>query len=277
MKKKFYCLLLFLSFFLYAEAQPTQQAHAKPTGIFSCIFWGKPTTRTVMFAPWGNFDEQNATQSMVRVVYGSLSRKCAYYGQGNIKFYQRRNYTELELDLMEDKSEAEKSIFFSELNFSSNAEETKEFIILFSPTKDLNTYRTFLLPFGQKEIPWGSYKLFSQFNETLYVAVGTKKFSLEPGKSIILDSKDFDGRSRERMIIYRKEKGNYIECASQSFGINDRQRGIFFVTIKKGKAQIVPMVESNRPIEQAIGYNSKPRTIEVNEQEIKSLVPVGNF
>ena len=268
---------MFLSFFLYAEAQPTQQEHAKPTGLFSCIFWGKPTTRTVMFAPWGNFDEQNATQSLVRVVYGSLSRKCAYYGQGNIKFYQRRNYTELELDLMEDKSEAEKSIFFSELNFSSNAEETKEFIILFSPTKDLNTYRTFLLPFDQKEIPWGSYKLFSQFNETLYVAVGTKKFSLEPGKSIILDSKDFDGRSRERMIIYRKEKGNYIESASQNFGINDRQRGIFFVTIKKGKAQIVPMVESNRPIEQAIGYNSKPRTIEVNEQEIKSLVPVGNF
>ena len=277
MKKKFYCLLLFLSFFLYAEAQPTQQDHAKPTGIFSCIFWGKPTTRTVMFAPWGNFEEQNASQSLVRVVYGSLSRKCAYYGQGNIKFYQRRNYTELELDLMEDKSDAEKSIFFSELNFSSNAEETKEFIILFSPTKDLNTYRTFLLPFGQKEIPWGSYKLFSQFNETLYVAVGTKKFSLEPGKSIILDSKDFDGRSRERMIIYRKEKGNYIESASQSFGINDRQRGIFFVTVKRGKAQIVPMVESNRPIEQAIGYNSKPRTIEVKEQEIKSLVPVGNF
>jgi hypothetical protein len=277
MKKKFYCLLLFLSFFLYAEAQPTQQEHAKPTGLFSCIFWGKPTTRTVMFAPWGNFDEQNATQSLVRVVYGSLSRKCAYYGQGNIKFYQRRNYTELELDLMEDKSEAEKSIFFSELNFSSNAEETKEFIILFSPTKDLNTYRTFLLPFDQKEIPWGSYKLFSQFNETLYVAVGTKKFSLEPGKSIILDSKDFDGRSRERMIIYRKEKGNYIETASQNFGINDRQRGIFFVTVKKGKAQIVPMVESKRPIDQAIGYNTKPKEMEVEGEEIKSLVPVGNF
>ena len=78
-------------------------------------------------------------------------------------------------------------------------------------------------------------------------------------------------------FVFGKEKGNYIESASQNFGINDRQRGIFFVTIKKGKAQIVPMVESNRPIEQAIGYNSKPRTIEVNEQEIKSLVPVGNF
>ena len=168
-------------------------------------------------------------------------------------------------------------IFFSELNFSSNAEETKEFIILFSPTKDLNSYRTFLLPFDQKEIPWGSYKLFSQFNETLYVAVGTKKFSLEPGKSIILDSKDFDGRSRERMIIYRKEKGNYIESASQSFGINDRQRGIFFVTVKKGKAQIVPMVESKRPIDQAIGYNTKPKEMEVEGEEIKSLVPVGNF
>lgn len=277
MKKKFYFLLFFLSFFVYAKAQPTEMAKAKPTGIFSCIFWGKPTTRSVMYAPWGNFEEQNATQSLVRVVYGSLSRKCAYYGQGNIKFYQRRNYTELELDLMEDKSEAEKSIFFSELNFSSNAEETKEFIILFSPTKDLNTYRTFLLPFGQKEIPWGSYKLFSQFNETLYVAVGNKKFTLEPGKSMILHSTEFEGRTRERMMIYREEKGNYVETATQSFRINDQYRGIFFVTVKRGNAHIVPMVESKRPIEEAIGYNSKPRIIKVEEEEIKSLVPVGNF
>ena len=277
MKKKFYCLLLILSICVYSEGQPIVPAQAQPTGLFSCIFWGKPTTRSVLYAPWGNFDEQNATQSLVRVAYGSLSRKCVYYGQGNIKFYQRRNYTELELDLMEDKSEAEKAIFFSELQFNFNPKDTKEFIILFSPTKDLNSYRTFLLPFGQKEIPWGSYKLFSQFNETLYVAVGTKKFSLEPGKSIILHSKDFDGRSREQMIIYRKEKGNYIETASQSFGINDRQRGIFFVTVKKAKAHVVPMVESKRPIEQAIGYNTKPREMEVEGEEIKSVVPVGNF
>ena len=79
------------------------------------------------------------------------------------------------------------------------------------------------------------------------------------------------------MIIYRKEKGNYIETASQNFGINDRQRGIFFVTVKKGKAQIVPMVESKRPIDQAIGYNTKPKEMEVEGEEIKSLVPVGNF
>tara|TARA_B100001057_G_C22755326_1_gene913498 strand:- start:338 stop:1171 length:834 start_codon:yes stop_codon:yes gene_type:complete len=277
MIKKFYFLLLILSLFVHVEAQPKETAQAQPTGLFSCIFWGKPTTRSVMYAPWGNFEEQNATQSLVRVAYGSLSRKCAYYGHGNIKFYQRRNYTELELDLMEDKSEADKSIFFSELSFITNEDETKEFIILFSPTKDLKSYRTFLLPFDQKEIPWGSYKLFSQFNETLYVAVGNKKFSLEPGKSMVLHSKDFDGSSRERMIIYRKEKGKYVESASQSFGINDRQRGIFFVTVKKGKAQVVPMVESNRPIEQAIGYNSRPRKIEGEEGEIKSLVPVGNI
>ena len=51
-------------------------------------------------------------------------------------------------------------------------------------------------PSAEREIPWGSYKLTSQFNETLYVAVGKKKLSISPGKSMMLNAIDFDGSVR---------------------------------------------------------------------------------
>ena len=40
---------------------------------------------------------------------------------------------------------------------------------------------------------------------------------------------------------------------------------------------VVPMVESNRPINHAIGFNTKPKEIEVKEEEIKNAVPQENF
>lgn len=241
---------------LGGQTSPVEQV--EPTAIFSGIFWGKPTTRSLLFAPWGNYDEENSTKALVRVGYGSLSPKCAYYGKGKIEFHQKRNYTELELDLMSDKSQADRTSFFAELPFSGSNGQTKEFIALFSPKNQQGDYQAFFLPFEKEEIPWGSYKLFSQFNETLYLSAGKKSYSLEPGKNLILSADDFKKGDRVRILIYRKIKGNYQEVAAQSFGVNDRQRGIFFLTSKRAKVHLVPMVETKKPIEQAIGFGSEP-------------------
>ena len=56
------------------------------------------------------------------------------------------------------------------------------------------------------------------------------------------------------MIIYRKINGKFEEIASQSFGINDTQRGILFITTRKKRMHIMPLVDNKRPIEQAVGY-----------------------
>ena len=270
MKLTCYILVTLQAFF--AHAQTVEQNEIKPTALFSSIFWGKPTNRTLIYAPWENFEEQNSSKSLVRVGSGSLSRKCVYYGKGNIKFHQKRNYTELELDLMEDKSIADETSFFAEVKFKPIPEETQEFIVLFSPTNTEN-YQTYVVPFSEREIPWGSYRLTSQFNQTLYVAVGKKKLSISPGKSTMLNAIDFDGSGRERMIIYQKLNNSYKEVASQSFGINDRQRGMFFLTTRKKRVSIIPMIDNKRPIEQAIGYGTKPLEIVEGPDDVSSKTP----
>ena len=224
---KLTCFILVTLQAFFVHAQTVEQNEIKPTALFSSIFWGKPTNRTLIYAPWENFEEQNSSKSLVRVD-GSLSRKCVYYGKGNIKFHQKRNYTELELDLMEDKSIADETSFFAEVKFKPIPEETQEFIVLFSPTNTEN-YQTYVVPFSEREIPWGSYRLISQFNQTLYVAVGKKKLSISPGKSAMLNAIDFDGSGRERMIIYQKLNNSYKEVASQSFGSTIVREGCFFL------------------------------------------------
>ena len=277
MKKIGLLILLPLVCLVDLVAQTTTSEVTQPTAVFSAVFWGTSGTRSLVYAPWGNFDEENATKSMVRVVNGALSKKFVYYGQNNPKFYQKRNFTELELESMEDKTVAEEVSFFSEVPFSPTAGETKEFIILFSPTQNKSIYKSFLVPFDDSEIPWGSYKLFSRVSEPLYIAAGKMKFSLDPGKSKILHSKDFEGLSRAKMLIYKKINGIYAEEAAQSFNVTERQRGMFFFSETRNIIDVVPMVESNRPINHAIGFNTKPKEIEVKEEEIKNAVPQENF
>ena len=128
------------------------------------------------------------------------------------------------------------------------------------------------MPFEQEDIPWGSYQIFSQFNETLYIAAASKKLTLEPGKSLIVKSKEFQGQNRVKMLIYRNINGKYVESGAQNFSVNDRQRGIFFITKMRTRVEIVPLVESKRPVEQTIGYGVGPflTPVELLEPALKN-------
>jgi len=270
--KNLLCAILFCGVTsLYSGAQETLEEQ-KPTALFSAVFWGKPASRSLSYAPWGNMNEQNSTKFFVQVAYGSLSRKCAYYGEGNIKFHQRKNLTALEMELMKNENEFDKTTFFTELPFSALPDKTKEFIALFSPSDNKGNYKGYLVPFEQKDIPWGSYQIFSQFNETLYIAAASKKLTLEPGKSLIVKSKEFQGQNRVKMLIYRNINGKYVESGAQNFSVNDRQRGIFFITKMRTRVEIVPLVESKRPVEQTIGYGVGPflTPVELLEPALKN-------
>ena len=274
MNKKIICILLtFISLIGLKAQSEIPEEPPRPTAIFTSTFWGKSGTRSISYAPWGNFAEENSTKELVRVVNGALSKKFVYYGKDNFNFFQRKFFTEIELQAMEDKSDAKEVFFFCEIPFSSTEGETKEYIILFSPTKNKNQFSPYLVPFEEKEIPWGSYKLFSRYNETLYIAAGSKRFTLDSGKSMILNSKEFEGVRRVKMLIYNKTKGVYKEVAAQSFNVTDRQRGIFFISENRKVIDIVPMIDNKRPIEQAIGYGTKPLEVVAGSDSDPSKEP----
>jgi hypothetical protein len=256
--KNLLCVILFCGVIPLCPAAQETLEEQKPTALFSAVFWGKPASRSLSYAPWGNMSELNSTKFFVQVAYGSLSRKCAYYGEGNIKFHQRKNLNALEMEMMKNENEFDKTTFFTELPFTAIPEKTREFIALFSPSDNKGNYKGYLVPFEQEDIPWGCYQIFSQFNETLYIAAAAKKLTLEPGKSLIVKSEEFKGQNRVKMLIYRNINGKYVESGAQNFSVNNRQRGIFFMTKKRSRVEIVPLIESKRPIEQVIGYGVGP-------------------
>ena len=256
-----YFFFLFIHWSVPTWSQQELETTGSPTAYFSTIFWGKPTTRTLLYAPWGNFEDANSTKTQVRVSYGALSPKCAFYGQKNLVFYSKRNFTELELDLMKDKDEAESSIFFAQVPFSVKQDQVQEFIVLLSPIDSNGNYKAFTVPFGQNEVPWGSYKFFSRFNDTLYITAEKKTMRLEPGKNLVINSSEFEGVGRVKTLFHRRVKGKYMEVAAQTLSVSDKQRGIFFLSKKNEKVHIIPMIEFRKSLERSIGYGKSPKDI----------------
>ena len=61
--------------------------------------------------------------------------------------------------------------------------------------------------------------------------------------------------------------------AAQSFNVTDRQRGIFFISENRKMIDIVPMIDNKRPIEQAIGYGTKPLEVVAGSDSDPSKEP----
>ena len=59
----------------------------QPTALFKAVFWDRFTSRSLVYAPWGNGEEANATIVTNRVGFSSPSRSFAYYGSSPVKFY----------------------------------------------------------------------------------------------------------------------------------------------------------------------------------------------
>ena len=226
-----------------------------PTAYFSVVFWGDSSIRSLQYSPWGNFTEGNSTKCSIRSVYGSLSGKCAYYGKNDIEFYRTDSKHG-------DLGEAE---LIGKLPFVGDPEKSQEFITLFYPADRNDNFKCVKVPFEKNEIAWGSFKVISQFKETLFILVQNKQITLEPGGNFILDTLEFENTNRIQMIVYRKINGKFEEMGGQDFVVNDTQRGILFITTKRKRMHIMPLVESNSPLELAVGYDTTPNVVDLLE------------
>ena len=65
---KLTCFILVTLQAFFVHAQTVEQNEIKPTALFSSIFWGKPTNRSLIYAPWENFEEQNSSKSLVQAI-----------------------------------------------------------------------------------------------------------------------------------------------------------------------------------------------------------------
>ena len=234
------------SFFLHASDE------ARPTAFFRLMFWGEQKIESLYYAPWGNFEESNSTQFSTSVRYGALSKKCAYYGQNDIILYK-----ELTPD-SHDQRKKDRYKKISRISFVAREGETKEFIVLISSPNQLGEYQCFQLPFTENDVPWGSYKLFSQIRETLYIAAENKKFALQPGGNESIHSSEFEEARRIRLKIYQKKNQEYKQVSSSSLAMNSKRRGVCLLTTMRKKIYLIPLIDDLTPLSKIVGYGCGP-------------------
>ena len=81
----FTCIcIIYCSFFLEGDEKVI------PKAMFTAVFWEEFQNESFLYAPWGNESEENA--SIVEISVGSsvLSRKFAYYGNGELNLYSNK-------------------------------------------------------------------------------------------------------------------------------------------------------------------------------------------
>ena len=66
-----------------------QEDAPKPSAIFKAVFWDRFTSKNLSYAPWGNYEENNATMVSLQVGFSTVSRPFAYYGSSPVKFLRR--------------------------------------------------------------------------------------------------------------------------------------------------------------------------------------------
>ena len=66
---------------LFSQAKEINQQ-----SIFSAVFWDRFTTKSITYAPWGNFDDLNATKITLQVGFSTPTKPFVYYGKPPIKF-----------------------------------------------------------------------------------------------------------------------------------------------------------------------------------------------
>ena len=86
-RTQWFSILFFLNLiFLSVNAQ---EDAPKPSAIFKAVFWDRFTSKNLSYAPWGNYEDNNATMVSLQVGFSTVSRPFVYYGPPPVKFLRK--------------------------------------------------------------------------------------------------------------------------------------------------------------------------------------------
>ena len=243
-----------------------------PTALFSALFWEKHTSKTLSYAPWGNDTEDNASMIKLNVGFNGLSPKFAYYGEGALKFFEKKYYSDFQISLMNEKEKElmDEMPVVAEFPFSAKEEEVQEFILLFLKDSDNDKrFKIYPLPFSKKILPYGYYQFISQAREELNFTINQERMKLDPGAKVMQNFSALANSPTIRVSGYRKDDDEFKEFYSENFSNSNARRGYLFFSPNKKRIKITSLLERKSPLEKALGYGAK-RTIGRKELEKKN-------
>ena len=261
-------IIVFLCIFFPCQKWLFSQAKKnKPTAIFSVVFWDRFTTKSITYAPWGNFDDLNATKITLQVGFSTPTKPFVYYGKPPIKFFE----TIFIEDENEEGSYKEKIKEFGEFSFEQDSGITKELFLIFLKQQNQSYYRVFSLPLSQDKFEYGSFVCYSQYKEALYLAYGNQKQVLDAGKSVKFKQEEEKNNETVQLKIFKRSGAKYEEVASDYLALSPTRRSIGFLAPNRNRVRLKRYYFNKIPMESSTGFDSEP-SIEIldDESEVNS-------
>ena len=249
------CIKVMLIFITLLPKTSTnaQTKQINPSLILQAVCWEKYSSQNIIYFPWGNPDEANATRIQLNVGFSVPTENFVYYGTSPLQLYQEnRQNLEAENPNLE---------LVAEFNFDESR-GMHSYLLLISKNKKL---QVFPLSISQQDLPYGAFNCYSQSKKNLYIAYEDQKQVLAPGKSVRFVKKNEQSSSSE-LKVYTRIDGKYEQAFTDNISLNDDRRGIVFFSPFRNRLRMKRFYLERHPIETATGYNSVPIKVFILEK-----------
>jgi hypothetical protein len=243
-----------LFFFVFSQAIWAQQSKTVPTAIFRTVFWDRSMSSNLIFSPWGNENESNATLFTTRVGFSSPSRSLVYYGQSPFKLF-----TQIPTQAPEETNSSTPQLNqVAEFSFKIEQDRIKRYLLILLKQQQGTGFRVFPLSMSQNDLPFGSIVCYSQVREALYLAYGDQKNVLNPGKSVKFSFIETEDLDKSKLQIFTRRNAKYEVAAVDYLILNPETRAIGFLSTFRSRIRFKRYILNRESIESSLGYGSLP-------------------
>jgi len=257
MFKKLYNQKYFLFLFLFSFCFGQEDFLEEPKAVFQVLYWEEGLSEKLLYAPWGNPLEENATLLELSVHSSRLSSKFSYYGDSPLRLYKKVKNTSAD-NLNDDGNSVtateEKLELAFEYSFSPTSNLVEEILFLIG-SKPKSFVKSF--PFSSSRTSLGTFNFHSFAKETIYLMAGKQKLTLSPKESKNVNLLEEDSKSL-RISIYTKEKTEFKKIYGRKIMNHKQKRGIFLIRTQLDTLKVMPVIDSGSSrLSDAIGYGTK--------------------
>jgi hypothetical protein len=243
-----------LLFFVLTEILWSQPQKPTPTAIFRAVFWDRFMSSDLIFSPWGNENDSNATLFTIRVGFSSPSRSFAYYGQSPLKLF-----TPIPTQTTEENNSSTPQLNqVAEFSFKPEQGRIQRYLLILLKQQQGSGFKVFPLSMSQNDLPFGSFVCYSQVKEALYLAYGDQKNVLSPGKSVKFSYVETDDLDKSKLKIFTRRNAKYEEAAVDFLRLNREKRAVSFLSSFRSRIRIKRYILNRESIESSLGYGASP-------------------
>jgi hypothetical protein len=261
LKMKFFLMGWFVVFGIFAnvhllvaekDTPPTDEIGKRTPNLFQAILWQGTADERLVYAPWGNATEENATLLDITLQNSSLCEKFAYYGESPLTLYKLKKSDSSSLKTIQPVAQYR-------FNYGKEAQKEEILVVTGDSKSGLKIYA---FPFELYTVPMGSFYFKSLSKEATYFKLGSEKFALPPGKAKLVLPKQEPKQKNRKLEGFLLRDNQYKSSHVRLVPARSSIRSLVLITTKG--ANIEPFLifdfNGNQKINTVLGYDSLTHT-----------------